>query len=140
AHGLKRVVLARELSLTELKRIRAAVPREVAELETFCHGSLCYSYSGLCFFSGAEDARSGNRGECAYTCREPYKIVSEPGQGFLFSMRDLDSSEQLDKFVEAGVDCLKIEGRKKDAQYVSSVVQLYRHRLDEAFGYPTLRQ
>ena len=90
--GFKRVVLARELTAQEIKRIRAAVPQELIELEVFCHGSLCYSYSGLCFFSGAADARSGNRGECAYTCREPYKILSEPGQGFLFSMKDLDTA------------------------------------------------
>ena len=102
--------------------------------EAFCHGSLCYSYSGLCFFSGASDARSGNRGECAYTCRQPYKILNEPGHGFLFSMRDLDSSNDLGVLVGTGVDTLKIEGRKKDAQYVSTVVKLYRNRLDELFG------
>lgn len=137
--GFKRVVLARELTAQEIKRIRAAVPREMIELEVFCHGSLCYSYSGLCFFSGAADARSGNRGECAYTCREPYKIVSEPGHGFLFSMRDLDTAHKLDLMVDAGVDTLKIEGRKKDAQYVASVVKLYRRKLDDQFGRKTLR-
>src|SRR5262249_7245340 len=67
-YGFKRVVLARELTALEIRKIRAKAPRETVELEAFCHGSLCYSYSGLCFFSGAEDARSGNRGECAYTC------------------------------------------------------------------------
>ncbi len=137
--GIRRTVLARELTAIEMKRIRAAIPIEIMELEVFCHGSLCYSYSGLCFFSGANDARSGNRGECAYTCRQPYEITSEPGHGFLFSMRDLDTSGELHQLVAAGVDCLKIEGRKKDAQYVSSVVQLYRHRLDEIFGRNTLR-
>lgn len=137
--GFKRVVLARELTAQEIKRIRAAVPKELIELEVFCHGSLCYSYSGLCFFSGAADARSGNRGECAYTCREPYKIISEPGQGFLFSMRDLDTAHKLNLMVEAGVDTLKIEGRKKDAQYVSSVVKLYRKKLNDLFGKNTLR-
>lgn len=137
--GFRRVVLARELTATEIRKIRAKVPREEVELEVFCHGSLCYSYSGLCFFSGAEDARSGNRGECAYTCRQPYKIVSEEGQGFLFSMRDLDTSKTLDLLATAGVDTLKIEGRKKDAQYVASTVTLYRKKLDELFGFPTLR-
>ncbi len=137
--GFRRVVLARELTAQEIKRIRARIPREEVELEVFCHGSLCYSYSGLCFFSGAEDARSGNRGECAYTCRQPYKIVSEEGQGFLFSMRDLDTSKTLDLLAAAGVDTLKIEGRKKDAQYVASTVTLYRKKLDELFGFPTLR-
>jgi putative protease len=139
-YGFKRVVLARELTAVEIKKIRAAIPKEDVELEAFCHGSLCYSYSGLCFFSGAEDARSGNRGECAYTCRKPYKIVNEPGHGFLFSMKDLNTVEHLPLLVDAGVDTLKIEGRKKDAQYVSSVVQTYRQRLDQIYGRPTLRR
>jgi putative protease len=138
--GFRRVVLARELTALEMRKIRAAVPREEVELEAFCHGSLCYSYSGLCFFSGAEDARSGNRGECAYTCRVPYKITSEPGHGFLFSMRDLDTSGSLDLFVKSGIDTLKIEGRKKDAQYIASTVRLYRESLDKLFGFPTLRR
>jgi len=137
--GFKRVVLARELTALEIKKIRAAIPREHVELEAFCHGSLCYSYSGLCFFSGAEDARSGNRGECAYTCRKPYKILNEPGHGFLFSMKDLNTIENLELLVDAGVDTLKIEGRKKDAQYVSSVVRAYRNKLDQIFSSPTLR-
>lgn len=138
-YGFKRVVLARELTAEEIKRIRRAIPADEVELEVFCHGSLCYSYSGLCFFSGAADARSGNRGECAYTCREPYKVVSEPGHGFLFSMRDLDTAHKLDQMVAAGVDTLKIEGRKKDAQYVASVVKLYRKKLDDLYGRATIR-
>jgi putative protease len=137
--GFRRVVLARELTAVEMKRIRAQAPRGEVELEAFCHGSLCYSYSGLCFFSGAEDARSGNRGECAYTCRQPYKILNEPGHGFLFSMRDLDTSNSVELLVQGGVDTLKIEGRKKDAQYVASTVRLYRQRLDAHFGRATLR-
>jgi len=139
AMGFRRVVLARELTAQELRHIRAEIPREQVEIEAFCHGSLCYSYSGLCFFSGAGDARSGNRGECAYTCRQPYKIISEPGHGFLFSMKDLDTSAHLDLMIAAGIDTLKIEGRKKDAQYVSSVVRLYRQRLDALYGTSTLR-
>ena len=137
--GFKRVVVAREITATELRLMKDKVSELDVEIEAFCHGSLCYSYSGLCFFSGAEDARSGNRGECAYTCRVPYKVVSEAGHGFLFSMRDLDTSKSLDKLVKAGVDTLKIEGRKKDAQYVSSVVRLYRKQLDRVFGFETLR-
>ena len=138
--GLKRVVLARETTTVELKRIYNATRESGIELEAFCHGSLCYSYSGLCFFSGAKDARSGNRGECAYTCRKPYKILSEPGEGFLFSMKDLDTSKELDRLVLTGVSTLKIEGRKKDAQYVSSVVRLYRKRLNDLFGRQTGRK
>ncbi|NBW83174.1 hypothetical protein EBR21_15600, partial [bacterium] len=76
---------------------------------------------------------------CAYTCRKPYKILNEPGHGFLFSMKDLNTIEHLDLLVDAGVDTLKIEGRKKDAQYVTTVVQSYRKKLDEIFEKPTLR-
>lgn len=132
--GFRRVVLARELTIREIARIRQALPRDEMEIEVFCHGSLCYSYSGLCFFSGAEDARSGNRGECAYTCRQPYKLVNEPGFGFLFSMKDLDTSHMVADLVEAGVDALKIEGRKKDAQFVASSVGLYRKKLASLSG------
>lgn len=131
--GFKQVVLARELTLREIANIRKKAPPDI-ELEVFCHGSLCYSYSGLCFFSGAEDARSGNRGECAYTCRKPYKILNEPGHGFLFSMKDLNTSSDIEGLVNAGVNTLKIEGRMKDAQYVASSVGLYKDRLDKMFG------
>jgi putative protease len=93
--GAKRVVLARELTAQEIKKIKQDLVDYPVELEAFCHGSLCYSYSGLCFFSGQDDARSGNRGECAYTCRKPYKILNEPGAGFLFSMKDLETVDQL---------------------------------------------
>lgn len=137
--GFKRVVLARELTGVEIRKIREALPEDEVQLEAFCHGSLCYSYSGLCFFSGARDARSGNRGECAYTCRKPYKILNEKGQGFLFSMRDLDTSADLKVLAGSGIDALKIEGRKKDAQYVATSVRLYRKRLDEWAGGSTLR-
>lgn len=133
-HGFRRVVVAREMTAIELKRMRHELKDTGIEIEAFCHGSLCYSYSGLCFFSGANDARSGNRGECAYTCREPYKILNEPGQGFLFSMRDLDTRDLLHHFIDAEVDTLKIEGRKKDAQYVAAVVGTYRKRLDQILG------
>ncbi|MBC7661614.1 MAG: U32 family peptidase [Chitinophagaceae bacterium] len=135
--GFKRVVVARELTAQELRKIQSAVEGLDVEVEAFCHGSLCYSYSGLCFFSGAEDARSGNRGECAYTCRKPYKILNEPGHGFLFSMKDLNTSKDLTKLVEANIHTLKIEGRKKDAQYVATSVGLYRQELNRIFGRET---
>jgi putative protease len=140
AMGIRRVVLARELTANEMKQIRKKFPRDIVELEAFCHGSLCYSYSGLCFFSGAGDGRSGNRGECAYTCRKPYRILNEPGKGFLFSMGDLNTTSSIAKLVEAGIDTLKIEGRKKDAQYVSTSVKLYRDALNSHFGFDTLRK
>jgi len=135
--GFKRVVVARELTAQELRKIQTAVEGKDVEVEAFCHGSLCYSYSGLCFFSGAEDARSGNRGECAYTCRKPYKILNEPGHGFLFSMKDLNTSKDLGKLVDANIHTLKIEGRKKDAQYVTTSVGLYRQELNRIFGRET---
>ncbi len=137
--GAKRVVLARELTAQEMKKIRQDLSEQPVELEAFCHGSLCYSYSGLCFFSGQDDARSGNRGECAYTCRKPYKILNEPGAGFLFSMKDLETVDDLKSFVDAGIDTLKIEGRKKDAQYVATVVKTYREKLNELASESTLR-
>lgn len=137
AMGLRRVVLARELTHPEIRRIRFGAPD--VELETFCHGSLCYAYSGLCLFAGAKDARSGNRGECTYACREPWRIESEPGQGFLFSMKDLDTSAEVPRWLDLGIDALKIEGRKKDAQYVAAAVALYRNALDKAAGRSTLR-
>jgi putative protease len=131
--GFQQVVLARELTAREISNIRKNTPPTI-ELEAFCHGSLCYSYSGLCFFSGAEDARSGNRGECAYTCRKPYKILNEPGHGFLFSMKDLNTSTDLEALVNAGINTLKIEGRMKDSQYVASSIGLYKNGLDKIFG------
>lgn len=138
--GFKRVVLARELTALEIRSIVSASRDWGIETEVFCHGSLCYAYSGLCFFSGAEDARSGNRGECAYTCRKPYRIVSEEGQGYLFSMKDLNTLHDLQTLVGTGVHTLKIEGRKKDAQYVATTVRAYRARLDQLMGHPTLRE
>ncbi|MBI2571515.1 MAG: U32 family peptidase [Candidatus Schekmanbacteria bacterium] len=131
ALGCRRVVLARELTAAEIAQIRTALPAEECELEVFCHGSLCYSYSGLCLFSGANDARSGNRGECAYTCRQPFRIIGESSQSFLFSMRDLDTSADVELLVKSGADALKIEGRKKDAQYVAVAVARYRRKLAE---------
>jgi putative protease len=136
--GIKRVVLARELTLMEIRTITNKARELGVETEVFCHGSLCYSYSGLCFFSGSQDARSGNRGECAYTCRVPYKVVSEKGEGFLFSMKDLNTEPILERLVEAGVHTLKIEGRKKDAQFVATSVLLYRNKLNQIFGRNTL--
>lgn len=136
ALGFSRVVLARELTILEISKIKKKLQAEniPVEIEVFCHGSLCYSYSGLCFFSGTEGGRSGNRGECAYTCRKPYKILSEPGHGFLFSMKDLSTFTNIEDLIHAGVDTLKIEGRKKDAQYVLSTVQSYKRKLDGVCG------
>ena len=126
--GFTRVVLARELSLEE---IRAITSRCGTEIEVFVHGALCYSISGLCLFSAMEKNRSGNRGKCAYCCRLSY--TGEDGAKTLpFSMRDLRLDDSLDALKDAGVASLKIEGRMKSPLYVASVTSRYRQLLDGA--------
>lgn len=124
--GFTRVVLARELSLDE---IRTIVRRCGVEIEVFVHGALCYSLSGLCLFSAMEKNRSGNRGKCAYCCRLSY--TDDSGAKTLpFSMRDLRLDDCLEGLKDAGVASLKIEGRMKSALYVASVTSHYRQLLD----------
>lgn len=131
--GFKRVVLARELSLEE---IRSIAKRCGVELEVFVHGALCYSISGLCLFGAMEKGRSGNRGKCPYCCRLPYE--DEAGKKTLaFSMKDLRVAEDVHKLVEAGVVSLKIEGRMKSELYVASVTKYYRQLLDGTRGVTT---
>ena len=126
--GFTRVVLARELSLEE---IRAITSRCGTEIEVFVHGALCYSLSGLCLFSAMEKNRSGNRGKCAYCCRLSY--TDDSGAKTLpFSMRDLRLDDCLDALKDAGVASLKIEGRMKTPLYVASVTSHYRQLLDGA--------
>ena len=130
--GFKRLVLGRELSLPEIKRIADSVQ---AEIETFVHGALCVSYSGQCYMSCYMNGRSGNRGECAQSCRLPYDLRNEKGQvleqgRYLLSMKDLNADRFMEDLVDAGVNCLKIEGRLKDAVYVRNITAYYRHRLD----------
>ncbi len=124
--GFTRVVPARELSLDE---VRVLVQRSGLEVEVFVHGALCYSLSGLCLFSAMELGRSGNRGRCAYCCRSPY-IDAAGGKSYPFSMRDLRLDDHLEELRAAGVASLKIEGRMKNALYVSTVVAHYRALLD----------
>lgn len=131
--GFSRVILARELSLEEIREIRAGTS---VELECFVHGALCYSYSGQCCLSFAMGGRSGNRGECAQPCRKTYSLMDSDGKvlvrnRYLLSMRDLNLSEHLRDLIEAGVTSLKIEGRLKDACYVRNTVAFYRRKLDE---------
>ena len=126
--GFTRVVLARELSLEE---IRAIARRCGTEIEVFVHGALCYSISGLCLFSAMEKNRSGNRGKCAYCCRLPYTDASG-AKTLPFSMRDLRLDDCLDALKDAGVASLKIEGRMKSPLYVASVTSHYRQLLDGA--------
>ncbi len=130
--GFKRLVLGRELSLREIKNIADSVQ---AEIETFVHGALCVSYSGQCYMSCYMNGRSGNRGECAQSCRLPYDLQNEKGQvlqqgRYLLSMKDLNADRFMEDLVDAGVNCLKIEGRLKDAVYVRNITAYYRHRLD----------
>jgi putative protease len=139
--GFARVTLARELTLEEI-RATAAVPG--VEVETFLHGALCYAYSGLCLFSSQVLGRSGNRGQCAYPCRDRWEVTSfnggEPGaalapelrSGFAFSMKDLALPDHVGALREAGVASLKIEGRKKAPLYVAAAVDFYRRLLDGA--------
>jgi putative protease len=127
--GFARVVLARELTIDETRQIAAA---SGVEVETFVHGALCYSYSGLCLFSSHAMARSGNRGRCAYCCREEFAREGDSRGVLPFSMKDLAMGERLDELVAAGVTSLKIEGRMKSPLYVAAVTDYYRRLADGA--------
>lgn len=139
--GIRRVTLARELELEEVRDC-ASVPG--VEVETFLHGALCYSYSGLCLFSSHLLGRSGNRGRCAYPCRDRWRVedlreraggLGMPAaarHGFAFSMKDLALADHVGALRDAGVACLKIEGRKKSPLYVATTVDYYRRLLDGA--------
>ena len=122
--GFKRVVLARELTLTEIKAIAKAVPE--VELEVFVHGALCYSYSGQCLFSALEYGKSANRGRCVYPCRNEY-TKEDHLKAHFFSMKDLALEEEVN---DIPAYSLKIEGRKKSPLYVAAVTNYYRHILD----------
>ncbi len=131
--GVERVVLARENTLTDIRRIRDAVPE--LGLETFIHGALCISYSGQCFMSGMISERSANRGSCAQSCRKDYTLTDERlgttlDAGFLISAKDLAAHDHLAQLAELGIGCLKVEGRKKKPEYVATVTHAYRSWLD----------
>ncbi len=131
--GIKRVVLARELSLDEIKNFKTDIDKEV-----FIHGALCVSYSGCCLFSAMHGGRSGNRGECVGSCRLPYKlyendkIINTDGN-YLLSTRSLCTINNIDKIIESGVKSLKIEGRMKSKEYVGYITRLYRNKIDEYY-------
>lgn len=139
--GVKRIVLARELSLEEIKEIRAKLP-ESCELEAFVHGSMCMSYSGRCLISNYMTGRDSNRGACAQPCRYKYYLMEEkrPGQYFpvfedergtyIMNSKDLCMIEHIPELIAAGVNSLKIEGRMKSPYYVATVVKSYRQALD----------
>ena len=139
--GAKRVVLAREVSLQEIREMRAKLPPEL-ELETFCHGAMCVSYSGRCLLSNYMTGRDSNRGACAQPCRYQYALMEEksPGQyypveedghySYILNAKDLCLIEYLDKLAKAGVHSFKIEGRAKSAYYTAVTAGAYRAATD----------
>lgn len=124
--GVTRVVMAREVSLAEMKRIHEEIGME---LEAFVHGALCYSYSGQCLFSSILGGRSGNRGRCAQPCRLPYTVEGKKDE-YILSLKDMCGIKALDKLHDAGVYSLKIEGRMKQLEYACGVVKYYRSYID----------
>ena len=140
--GAKRVVLARELSLEEIAEIRRRTDPKL-EIETFCHGAQCVSYSGRCLLSNYMTGRDANRGACAQPCRYQYALVEEkrPGEYFpvfedetgtyIMNSRDMCMIDHLDDIMKVGIDCIKIEGRAKSAYYAAIVTGAYRHVLDD---------
>jgi 23S rRNA 5-hydroxycytidine C2501 synthase len=131
--GFQRIILARELSLKQLKEIRANTN---IELEYFIHGALCVSFSGQCYMSQAVQGRSANRGQCAQMCRLPYTLTDSDGtilekDKYLLSLKDLNLSEYLRDLIDAGISSFKIEGRLKDVNYVKNITAFYRQRIDE---------
>ena len=143
--GAKRVVLARELSLPEIRTIREKTPQDL-EIETFGHGAMCVSYSGRCLLSNYMTGRDSNRGECAQPCRYQYALMEEkrPGEYFpvfedekgtyILNSRDMCTIDHLKDLYDAGIDCIKIEGRAKSAYYAAIVTGAYRHCLDDVYA------
>ena len=141
-HGAKRVVSARELSLREIKEIRANIPEDM-EIESFIHGAMCISYSGRCLLSNYFTGRDANRGECTHPCRWKYAVEEEKRPGeylpvfenergtYIFNSKDLCMIEHLPEMIDAGIDSFKIEGRMKTALYVACVARTYRKAIDD---------
>ena len=140
--GASRVVSARELSLQELKELRAKIPADL-EIETFVHGAMCISYSGRCLLSNYFTGRDANQGACTHPCRWKYAVVEETRPGeympvyenergtYIFNSKDLCMIEHIPELIDAGIDSLKIEGRMKTALYVATVARTYRKALDD---------
>lgn len=145
--GAKRVVTARELSLEEIRSIRAHIPEDM-EIETFVHGAMCISYSGRCLLSNYLVGRDANRGACTHPCRWKYSIVEEKRPGeympvfenergtYIFNSKDLCMIEHMDDVLTSGIDSLKIEGRMKTALYVATVARTYRKAIDDYMESP----
>lgn len=142
AQGARRVVTARELSLAEIREIRANIPQEL-EIESFIHGAMCISYSGRCLLSSYFTGRDANQGACTHPCRWKYTVMEEkrPGEYFpvfenergtyIFNSKDLCMIEHIPEMIEAGIDSFKIEGRMKTALYVATVARTYRKAIDD---------
>ncbi|MBR4720205.1 MAG: U32 family peptidase [Clostridia bacterium] len=145
--GAKRVVLAREMSLKEIKEIREKTPKDL-ELEAFVHGAMCISYSGRCLLSNYMTARDANQGACSHPCRWNYFLVEEtrPNEympifenergSFIFNSKDLCMIEHIPEIIESGITSLKLEGRVKTAYYVATVVKAYRYEIDRFLENP----
>ena len=143
--GADRVILARELSLDEIREIRAKTPPEL-ELEAFAHGAMCVSYSGRCLLSNYMTGRDSNRGACAQPCRYKYALMEEkrPGEYFpvyedekgtyIMNSRDMCTIDHVAELIDAGLDSLKLEGRAKSAYYAAIVTGAYRHAIDAALA------
>ena len=141
-HGAKRVVSARELSLREIKEIRANIPEDM-EIESFIHGAMCISYSGRCLLSNYFTGRDANRGECTHPCRWKYAVEEEKRPGeylpvfenergtYIFNSKDLCMIEHIPEMIDAGIDSFKIEGRMKTGLYVACVARTYRKAIDD---------
>lgn len=143
--GAKRVILAREMSLDEIREIRERTPKEL-ELEAFVHGAMCISYSGRCLLSNYMAGRDSNRGECAHPCRWKYFLMEEQRPGeympvyenergtFIYNSKDLCMLQHVDKLIESGLSSFKIEGRVKSEFYVATIVKAYRKAIDDYFN------
>ena len=145
--GVKRIVLARETSIEDIKEIRSFLPESV-ELEAFVHGAMCISYSGRCLLSNALTGRSSNRGDCVQACRWEYEIVEKNRKGkpltigeeergtYILNSKDLNMIEHIDKLAQAGVYSFKVEGRMKSVYYVASVINAYRKAFEIYKNHP----
>lgn len=142
--GIRRVVVARELSLEEIKEIKESLPEDL-EIEAFVHGAMCISYSGRCLLSNYMAGRDANRGECAHPCRWKYSLMEEKRPGeyfpiyenekgtFIFNSKDLCMIGHIPELIEAGICSFKIEGRVKSQYYIATVIRSYRKAIDEYF-------
>lgn len=145
--GVRRVVLARELSLQEIQEITSRIPEDL-EIEAFVHGAMCMSYSGRCLLSNYMTGRDANRGDCAHPCRYKYHLMEEKRPGeyfpvyeeeegtFIFNSKDLCMIEHIPELIESGINSFKIEGRVKSSYYVATVIRAYRMAIDEYYKNP----